>query len=116
MKDNQNPFLPDTIIDQLPQSKRMLTQLQSFAFPILIWFFDKNTNRAQGRTVLMAHIHINLAIRNGKSKLIDYSVGTDYISTFPRVVKQIVDEHYKKYKFNYKHSTNEIEFVGIKPK
>src|SRR5687767_8126498 len=78
-KPTDNPHLDQAIFkEQLPlghpaNEEPILTALQSFAFPVLVWFFDQTRNRGTGRSYLLARVLIELAKRGHTVSVKDVS-------------------------------------------
>lgn len=131
MPKNENPFLPDDFTERLRYSlppdhpaneTTRLTQLQSFAFPILTWFFDKNRNLGQGRTHLMAYVCIELAMRGDKIYLDDLSMAL-YRRDDSRMKKMFLDRvvdilrtQFKDHEFEIIRSDFTLRYLGRKPR
>lgn len=129
---NENPHVPDSVIENakhyLPMSDPMnqpgmLTQLQAAYLPALMWLLDTQRYRAQGRSVLVAHALIRLAMQGETIYLEDVStiptMGTENFrrrSHFANVVLRICDEHYKGHRFDFNHQRFTLSYKGQHPR
>ncbi len=125
---NENPFLNiDKIKDTFPPNHPanedpLFTPLQSFAYPILLWFFDGNRNRGQGRTYLMACICIELAKRGERVYLNDVSswplLGKSEKTRnyFINTINLILDTKFKNDIFEIRENSQELIYRGRRPK
>lgn len=126
-----NPYLPsdfdDNIKNMLPpdhpmNERTLLTPLQSFAYPILMWFFDKDRNLGEGRSYLMAVVCLDLAMRGKKIHLWDcslmpgmsdhYGVHRAFINTIVTVMKT---DKYKNHIFQINQTDNILIYKGRRP-
>ena len=131
VKKNENPYLNPDFIKQLENSlppnhpgneSTYLTQLQSFAFPILMWFFDSDRNLGQGRTYLMAAVLIELAKRGKEVYVEDCSIFPK-MGSHPRLTKNIINvifdqinQYHKNDIFEYQQNTKILIYKGRRPK
>jgi len=110
--ERENPHMPESYykqLESLPENdpareKGRLTTMQSFALPILLWFFDNRRNRAAGRTHLMAITCIELAIKGNTVPLSDpstFMLGSNHLmdSHFIKLVIELLKKHYSEHKW-----------------
>lgn len=100
-----------------------LTLFQQQALPALLWFFDLERNRATGRSHLMAHVLIELAMRGQKVVLEDLSAAaqdcyrghhgrpTRFAATVLGLAQTVYAGHY----FDYDHGQNTLRYRGRRP-
>lgn len=124
-----NPFGPDeTFFQYLPPdhpaaAPRMLTPLQEQVMPALMWLFDTQRNRAEGRSTVLAHVAIRLAIQGEVVHLDDVSELFTGQRTpgrrahqFRDLVLSIAREHYRGHRFDWGERTNTLHYVGRNPR
>jgi hypothetical protein len=127
----ENPYLDDNFAINLKNSlpndhpaneKPKLTVLQSFAFPILLWFFDGLRNRGQGRSQLMAYVLIELAMRGEQVYVNDLTTWplngkTERIRNhFVNQLMDIIDKEFKNHYFEYRKDQCVLIYKGRKPR
>lgn len=124
----ENPFLDiDKIGYYLPpdhpaNEEPLLTPLQSFAYPILLWFFDGSRNKGQGRTYLMACICIELAKRGERVYLNDLSSwpllgkSEPVRNYFFNTVSKLLNTKFKEDIFEIRESSSELIYKGRRPR
>jgi hypothetical protein len=99
----------------------VLTSTQSFALPVLLWLMDTNHHLGEGRSEVMAHVLIQLAMKGNKVKLHDYSrYWSDQSFTPTKLmmerVSRLIDtcHWYKGERFVIKQNDSTLEYVGKK--
>ncbi len=106
----------------------MLTPYQQMALPVLLWLLDPSRNRGEGRSTLMAHAAIELAMRGHVVPLEDFS---QFLSArgdkhrqaryFVDLVMRLIHEHYPGHLFNLQQPhgygiDRELVYVGRRPR
>lgn len=101
---------------------RLLTPIQEFALPVLMWFFDLGRNRATGRSHLMAIVCIELAMRGEKVYLDDVSFwptmgrSEPNRGNFMHLVGKILQENYNNHIFEIDMQNKIMKYKGKKPR
>lgn len=128
---NENPLIPDAVIDRakshLPTShpmnnETMLTQLQAAYLPALMWLFDGQRYRAQGRSTLLAHVAVKLAMQGERVFLEDFTESMTRNLTrsmsqrFAETVLRICNEEYHGHRFNFNPQDRSLEYKGRHPR
>lgn len=128
---NANPFIPDTLIEHtkahLPASHPMcheetLTQLQAAYLPALMWLLDGQRYRAQGRSTLLAHVAIKLAMQGERVFLEDFTESMTRNLTrsmsqrFAETVLRICNTQYAGHRFNFNPQDRSLEYRGRHPR
>lgn len=99
-----------------------LTQLQAAYLPALMWLFDRNRYRAQGRSTLVAHAAIRLAMQGERVFLYDLSEAltgpTDrrLNQRFVNLVLHICGTRYEGHRFEFRQHDNSLEYRGQHPR
>lgn len=130
MRPKTNPHLDlSSMVQAFPpghpaREQSMLTPYQQMALPMLLWFLDPQRHRGEGRTTLLAHAVIELAMRGYAVPLDDIS---QFITSGPYrrqhyfldVVSRILSEHYKGHLFEMKQKRSaemELTYHGRRPR
>lgn len=128
---SENPYIPDeqykTWSEHLPASHPMnnppiLTQLQQAHLPALMWLFDTNRYRAQGRSTLLAYVAIQLAMQGTRVYLNDVSIHLTnkgehrQQSYFVDLVLRMTRDHFREHIFVYNDAQRTLEYRGRHPR
>lgn len=125
---NENPHVPDEVIDRFCKYSRgssmaqpsILTQLQQAHLPALLWLFDNDRYRAQGRSTLLAYVAITLAMQGELVYLEDLTLTRKMTresrSHFTGVVLRMLDEHFKGHRFDYDAQGGTLRYKGRHPR
>jgi hypothetical protein len=123
-----NPHLDiDKQLQMLPRNhpareESFLTPLQSTILPGLLWLFDPDRNRGQGKTYLIAVTMIELAIRGYIINVEDYSQSLTNRESIRsdqylmEMIEKIMHVHYPRLSYEYKMSTKQFKITGMRPK
>lgn len=111
-------FSPDHPMNEIS----LLTPLQSFALPILLWFFDGERNRGQGRSYLMACILIELAKRGERVYINDVSTwplhgkSEKIRNHFMNMLENLLATKFKNDLFEIRKDSQELIYKGRRPR
>lgn len=106
----------------------MLTPYQQMALPMLLWLLDPQRHRGEGRSTVLAHAVIELAMRGYSVPLEDLSQFINQHSEhrtrgyFMDLVARIAHEHYPGHIFNigsvqnFRHGDGRLQYVGRRPR
>lgn len=98
-----------------------LTQLQAAYLPALMWLFDGQRYRAQGRSTLLAHVAIRLAMQGERVFLEDFTESLTrrltraMSSRFAETVLLLCHRKYAGHRFNFNPSDRSLEYRGRHP-
>ena len=111
-KPEHNPHVETDLMHCLPPNSpaaefEMLTQVQQFALPVLLWFFDTERYRAEGRTTVAVHVALMLAKRGNVVDLNDYSQATRV--SISRNTRYFIDALYRIMKTHYSRDCFEVD-------
>lgn len=101
-----------------------LTQIQQAYLPALLWLFDTDRFRAQGRSYLLAYVAIELAMRGNDVSLDDYTVEMTRSTTYSRhtqarfidQVFRIAQQQFPEHRFAFDHRDRVLLYRGRHPK
>lgn len=128
---NENPHVPDHIIERtkayLPLSHPMnsdaqLTQVQTAYLPALMWLFDSQRYRAQGRSTLLSHAAIRLAMQGETVYLEDFSESmtrplTRHMSArFADTTLRLCNTEFRGHRFGFSPSDRSFIYRGQHPR
>ena len=127
---NENTHVPDEVLTRAIQhapghpmaQSRVLTQLQEAYLPAFMWMFDSQRFRAQGRSTLLAHVAILLAMQGERVFLEDFSESmTRHLTRqmsrrFADLVLTIVSKDYPRDRFSIDPQGLTLEYRGRHPR
>lgn len=100
-----------------------LTLFQQMAYPVLLWFFDRDRARGTGKTWLYARVCIELAMR-GQAVVLDdasqtpseYDRNARQSRHFADQVLRLAHEKFPGHFFEYNHQSNTLRYRGRRPR